>query len=76
MKGGLVVKKKIANPSRTGIVENLILRKPSLTEDVSGRFSDLRGNPGGSLIEGSCTRLIEYCSDIAESAIDIAMEQL
>ena len=55
--------------------ENLILRKTALTKNVSDRFSDLRGNPGGSLIEGSCTRLIEYCSDIAESAIDLAMEQ-
>jgi len=37
-------------------------------------FKDISNNDVGNLLRGSINRIVDYCSDIAESAINVAME--
>ncbi len=56
------------------LAESVIRSKDDIMA-ASGRcFSEISDKDAGSLIRGSMNRIIDYCSDIAESAINISME--
>lgn len=55
--------------------EMLISVKSDIMEKIRKTFAGISNVESKDMIEGSCIRLIEYCTDIAESAIDIAMEK-
>ncbi len=59
--------------------ERCIRRSKEIARDIPGMFSeavsDQRSSGAAGMISGSLRRLAEYCADIAESAINVAMER-
>ncbi|MCQ2078907.1 MAG: phosphate uptake regulator PhoU [archaeon] len=54
--------------------ESVIRRKEEVLVMIGRRFAGLSVVSNLGLLLGSMTRIVEYCSDIAESAINISME--
>ena len=54
--------------------ETCIDSKKTLLQRISDGFGSLPDSDAATNIAGSCRRFIEYCSDIAESSINLAME--
>ena len=57
------------------LAEEVIRSKKALQSAVPRYFSDIANRDAGNLLRGSISRIIDYCSDIAESAINVAMEK-
>lgn len=78
--GGLLVKYvedsvKAWMDADCGLAEVIIRHKHILLENVESCFKELSDKNAGSLIHGSVVRIADYCTDIAEYAIDAAMEK-
>ena len=56
--------------------EQLISGKKAMAQAIEAVFSDLADNETAMMVEGSCKRISEYCTDIAESAINLSMEKI
>ena len=53
--------------------ENVLCNKTAVLRNIQNVFNEVTGFSASSLIFGSCIRLVEYCTDLAESAINLAM---
>lgn len=56
------------------LAESVIRRKGDMLALIDDSFVEVTGTACDNLIKGSVTRIVEYCSDLAESAINVAME--
>lgn len=54
--------------------EKVIHCKGDVLRELNGLFVEMFGDEEVNLLAGSINRIVEYCSDIAESAINLAME--
>jgi phosphate uptake regulator len=55
------------------LAESIIRSKKDVQAIARRSFADFSDKDAGNLLRGSIARIIDYCSDIAESAINVAM---
>ncbi len=55
------------------LAESIIRSKNDVQATARRSFADFSDKDAGNLLRGSIARIIDYCSDIAESAINVAM---
>ncbi len=56
------------------LAEKVIRSKEELSSATDRCFEDVSDKDAANMIRGSIARIVDYCSDIAESAINISME--
>ncbi len=54
--------------------EEVMHAKKEILSSSNECFTNISNNDVGNLLRGSMNRIVDYCSDIAESAINVAME--
>ncbi len=57
------------------LAEKVIRSRKDMHLATKKCFADLSNKDAGNLLRGSISRIVDYCSDIAESAINVAMEK-
>lgn len=55
------------------LAESIIRSKKDVQAIARRSFVDFSDKDAGNLLRGSIARIIDYCSDIVESAINVAM---
>lgn len=58
------------------VAEEVIRCKGDVLRELNGLFAEVFADNEANLLAGSINRIVEYCSDIAESAINLAMESV
>lgn len=57
------------------LAERVIRRKKTVLSTLRKCFAEISNKDAGNMLYGSLNRIVDYCSDMAESAINLAMEK-